>query len=158
MPLWNYIVLPRKPEDAPYLQYIYFNEFPFNEFLANTPLVNGDVLEIFELQRRVLFTGIQIEVIRTANVVITPVTNSGIVFDSVDCNEISELTYVLGGGVLSQSTDLLAKSIVIDDPDYIGLRIESGAENLSGLQIMIQATASDEFAWNTPSNSAKRDG
>lgn len=158
LPLWNYIVLPRKPEDPPYLEYLFFNDYPLNEFIANSAPQDGDILEIFELYRRVLLTGVQIEVMQTADIILRPVTNSGLLFDSIDCNELSELAYVINGGTLNQSTDLIANSIVIDDPDYMGLRIESGAENLSDLQIRVQVTASDQFAWNTQTNSAEQDG
>lgn len=158
LPLWNYIVLPRVPEDVPYLTNLFFDEYPLKQFSETTILQNEDVLEVFLLDRRVLLTGVQVKVVQTADVVLRLVTNSGLIFDTIDCNELSELTYIINGGVLEQSTDLVANSIVIDDPDYIGFRIESGAENVDDLQISVQVTASDEFAWYTPTNSAKKDG
>lgn len=157
-PLWRYIVGPRSPEDAPYLVDLDFTTPPLSELVAFYPIIDEDVLEVLWLTRRVLVTGVKIEVVATADMVIRPVTNSGMVFGAIDCNVTSEHTYTLNGGVLNSSSDVLGNSIVVDDPDYLGIRIEAGAEYLGALSLRVQLMVSDGFSAYAPTNSSKKDG
>lgn len=157
-PYTQYIIGPRKPEDTPCFADFDFTTFPLNEFVAGHVPENGDVLELFWLTRRVQLLGLRIEVASPAPIMLTPVTNSGIMFVQFPCTEVGETTLVPNGSVLDRNTDLATKAIVIDDPDYIGLRIDMGAEYLGELSLRVQVVVSDTFLWSAPTNSVKKDG
>lgn len=155
LPLWTYVVPPRTPEDVPYIADLDFAIDPLAQFIAFTVLQSNDVLEIFELRRRVLVTGIKVEVEEPAiGLIIKPVTNSGMVFDDIDCSIRSNKTYVLNGGTLDRNTDLIKNSVLIDDPDYLGIRIVQGAHEIDSLKVRIELVANDEYPyWATPNYS-----
>ena len=155
LPLWTYIVSPRVENQPIYTGYLDFTEYPLIEFVAEHAPANGDTLEVFWLLKRILLIGVQIEVNIPAPIVLRPVTNSGILFDNIDCSTNKKIILTAFGGELDRSTDLDIHSIVIDDPDYLGLRIEAGAQHLEELSIQVQLSMSDEFAWDTRTNSAK---
>lgn len=153
LPLWQYVVPPRAPEDGPYVVSIDFAEDPYYSFAEEYVPLNEDVLEIFELRRRVLLTGVQIEIVQPAqNLIVRPVTNSGIVFNAIDCSTRSRLLYAIDGGMVDRTTDLEAHSVLVDDPDYFGLRIESGSIALTQLEIRVELAISDEFKWSARTN------
>lgn len=145
--LWQYVVPPRKPEDALYITYLDFAEDPLFSFADYYKPISGDVLEIFELRRRVLFTGVQIEIVQPAEgLIIRPVTNSGIIFQTIPCDVRSRTLYAVDGGVVDRATDIDLHSRLIDDPDYFGLKIESGSVNLTQLALRIELAVSDEYS------------
>jgi hypothetical protein len=155
LPLWQYVVPPRTPEDQPYIVDLDFAVDPLAQFIAVYQPVDKDVLEVFELRRRVLITGLRVEVEEpAAGLVIRPVTNSGMVFDPIDCTLRSDKTYVLNGGTLDRSTDLIKNSVLIDDPDYLGFRIESGVGELDALRMRVELVANDTFPWWATTNYA----
>src|SRR5690606_18533535 len=99
LPLWNYVVPPRKPVDSPYIVDLDFGVDPLTEFLQAHTVVDKDVLEVFELRRRVLVTGVKVRILEPAqSLVIRPVMNSEVYFDAIDCSERTDKTYLLGGG------------------------------------------------------------
>lgn len=154
--LWEYTVIPRVECSPPYVA-----EYDFSSPVlvsALPPLYPGDVLEIFTLDKRILLTGAKIEVIRPApGLLITPVTNSGKLFDTIDASIYSNEVYAIGGGVLDSSVDLRYRAVIIDDPDYFGLRLSGSTANISQLQLGIQLAVSDCFDISvTPTNSQLR--
>lgn len=158
-PLYTYIVGPRIPEDDPYIADLDFTQYPLRHvpdfFMPN----NGDTLEIFWLVRRVQLQALHVQIIHPAQVVFRPHTNTNMAnFIEVDCSHIHDTTYAINGGVVDSSTDLLSKAIVIDDPDYLGFRIEQGAGYLTDLHMRVSLIVSDAFPWNMQTNSPKKDG
>lgn len=147
-PYTIYIVGPRKPEDAPYMADLDFGKYPLVYFVAENNPGNGDILEVFTLDRRVQLIGLRIEVVAVAPVILQPVTNSGISFPVFDCTAPKDTTFVLPP----------EQALVIDDPDYLGLQILDGAEFLNELFIRVQLVVSDTFSHKTPTNSVKKDG
>lgn len=152
LPLWNYIVPPRTPEDPMYIADLDFAVDPLAQFIAFNVLQSNDVLEVFDLRRRVLLTGLKVEIEEPAyGLIIKPVTNSGMLFDDIDCSLRSDKTYVLNGGTLNRNTDLIKNSVLIDDPDYLGFRIVQGASEIETLRMRVELVANDEFPyWATP--------
>ena len=141
------------PEDLPYIAYMDFGNDPLNLFVDAYTLTNGDTLEVFELTKRVLFTGVSIEILEPATeLVLKPVTNSKILFDEVLCDSRTRRTYAVNSGMLDYSTDIDTHSRLIDDPDFFGFTIESGAHNLSSLSIKIELVVSDEYRWHATPN------
>ena len=155
LPLWQYVVAPRKPEDAPYITELDFGEFPLNTIFDSVQLVAGDVLEIFELTKRVLFTGISLEVLESAETTLTPVTNSRIPFDAIDCSIKSRRVLAVNGGEFNYATEIDTHSVLVDDPDFLGLRIDAGVSELANLKIKIELSVSDEYSWAATPNYAR---
>jgi hypothetical protein len=155
-PYWQYTVVPRVPEDEPYRVELDFAELPLADLLPYWGIADKDILEIFLLDKRVLFVGIKIEVQTPAeNLVITPVTRSGVLFSSIDCSVKSNNTYLPFGGILDRNTDVLLHAFRVEEPDYLGLKIESGVATLDSLLLQVELVVSDEFSLDTLSNSSK---
>ncbi len=152
MPLFRYIVTPRGTEDLPYLADLNFYEEPLATLVPYLQLRNYDILEVFWLRKRVLLTGVQILVDSPAPVLIQPVTDSGLIFDPIDCRKPSERIYAIGGGLVADSVDLLSRSVIIEEPDYLGLQILAGAEDIASLGLRVQLAVTDMFPWNAPTN------
>lgn len=148
LPLWQYIVPPRTPEDEPYIVDLDFAVDPLAQFVAYHTLGSNDVLEVFDLRRRVLVTGLKVEVEEPAEgLILQPVTNSGMVFDAIDCSIRSDKTYVLGGGTLDRTTDLIEHSVLIDDPDCLGFKILQGAAEIETLKLRVELVANDDYPY-----------
>lgn len=132
-----------------------FTKFPLDEFVSRYAPEPGDALELFWLTRRIQLLGIRVEIPSPSPVTIQPFTNSGLLYPEIDCSEPSDLTYV-PGGLLGKNTDVNKTALVIDDPDYLAVRIIDGS--IDFLQMRVQLIVSDTFAWNAPTNSVKKDG
>src|SRR5690606_18386826 len=116
--------------------------------------VDGDVLELFLLQHRVLVVGAEIEVVSPATgLIIQPCTRSGVHFDSINCTLTSKAIYAPFGGKLDRTTELETHSFVVEEPDFFGLRIISGAAGLTDLAINVTLSVSDEFSLHSNTNS-----
>lgn len=151
-PLYQYIQSPPKEGDRVWVQEYDFLEFPLSEIVGVFNPAIGDVLEVELLDRRVQFQGLRISVVTPAlGVSLEPFTNSGATFDFVDCNEISEYVYLPFGGKMNKSTDLRETSFVLDDPDYIGLRVLSESY-INTLNIRIAVMYSNTFSGLGTSN------
>lgn len=155
MPLWQYVVQPRTYYADPYISRLDFQEPLLNEFLAYYAPKDGDVLEVFALTKRVLVVMLQVDVKTPADVVIQPVTHYNIQFDQVDCNIAGPHDLLVGGGVPGPTINLAQSAILVDDPDYLGFKIISGAENLSDLVIDFTLSVQDEYPWWATTNSLK---
>ena len=158
LPLWNYIVPPLKPNDPLYVEYLDFSEGALSAFVSEYDPQAGDVLEIFRLRRRIKLIGIQLQVEKPAQILIRPVMNSRFYYDVCDASVRSDVTYLLNGGILDRSTDVAAHSIVIDDPDFVGLQLEGSPINLGKLALKATLVYSEDFSAYAPTNSVKRDG
>lgn len=153
LPLWNYIVPPRTVDDPPYIVELDFSTYPLNEFLAEYPVVDGTVLEIFCLRRRVQITAAQITVQSPVEgMVITPVMHSNTPFDSIACDTRKIETLTPFGGKLDRATNVEQHSVLIDDPDYFGIRIDTQATLLADLAIHVELSASDIYPWDARDN------
>lgn len=155
LPLWQYIVPPPKPSDEPYVAYLDFSEGALNAFVNAYSPKTGDTLEVFVLRRRVKLIGAQVEVINPTPLFLTPTMNSGYAFDVIDTSVRSDRTYLLNGGLLDRNTDISKHSVVIDDPDFFGFVLGSGAANLNQLNIKLTLSTTDKFSAYDPTNSAK---
>lgn len=154
-PLWLHGNVPRVPEDKPYIIGLDFTDVDLEDFrLFYQPEV-GDVLEIFDLTRRVLLIGVKITVLAHADIRFNIVTNGDIVFDQVDCSKADTITYLVNHGTLSSSTAIAEHSVLIEQPDFIGLQIAAGAESLQYLNILVQLVVRDEYEYSAPTNSTK---
>lgn len=154
-PYWIYTVIPRNYDQPLYYSHIDFAEAPYNELEWHYLVANGDILEVFLLQHRVLVVGVEIEIVSPADIVLRPVTRSGILFDAVDCSLGKKEIYTPFGGLLDRATDLQTHSFRVEEPDYFGFQILSGAANLSQLEIAVTLSVADEFSLDTFSNSTK---
>lgn len=155
MPLWRYVVPPREYYAEPYISRLDFQEPSLAEFLAYYPIEDDDILEVFALTKRVLVVMLQVDVKTPANVVVQPVTNYNIQFDPVDCNIAGPVNLLVGGGKPGPTINLAQSAILVDDPDYLGFKIISGAENLSDLVIDFTLSVQDEYPWWATTNSLK---
>lgn len=154
-PYWMYTVIPRYYEEPLYYSHIDFGSEPFNQLEWFYNVGNGDILEFFLLQNRVLLVGVEVEIVTPANIHLLPVTRSGVPFDIIDCSQQGKNIYRPFGGLLDRATDLLEHSIRIEEPDYLGFMVVSGAENLVDLEIAVTVSVADEFSLDTKSNSTK---
>lgn len=155
-PYWQYTVVPRNYEEPVYRASLDFASpeyLPLSEFfLLNT----GDILEVFLLENRMLVTGVQVEIREPAEgVVLQPVTRSGVYFDPINCFAETKAIYAPFGGRVGRTTNLATHSFRVEEPDYLGFRIVSGAFNLIELAIDVTLGVSDTFSLDTPSNSSK---
>lgn len=152
---WDYTVVPRVPEDPAYIADLDFAMPPLAN-LTYYGVTNGSILEVFRLTKRVLITGLKIEVVvPVEGLVIQPVTHSGVFFDAIDCGVLSARTLRPFGGTLDRDTDLLLHSFRIEEPDYLGLKLVTGAAGLGNLALNVQLAVSDTFSLDTLSNSTK---
>lgn len=150
--LWQYVVPPRTPEDRPYIVDLDFAEDPLFSFVEQFAPQSGDVLEVFTLRRRVLVTGVSVEVAHpTAGLLLRPVTNSGMVFDEIDCSIRSKAMYAIDGGIVDRATNLVEHSVLIDDPDYFGFQI-IGSGDLTALCLEVQLAVSDQYSYKARTN------
>lgn len=153
--LWEYTVIPRVECQPPYVADLDFSSPVLVSALP--PLVAGDTAEVFILDKRILLTGAKIEVVEPApGLLITPVTRSGQLFDTIDAGEYSQEVYAIGGGVLDSSVDLRYRSVIIDDPDYFGIKLGGSVVALNQLHINIQLAISDCFSIHMRTNSQLR--
>lgn len=155
-PLWLHGNIPRVPEDEAYVVSLNFKgNVSLSEFLAYYAPQNGDTLEVFNLDKRVLVIGVQVTVEGPADVVLQPVTNSGAPFDQINCAHRTTATYLVNHGVMDKTTVVSQHSLLLEEPDYFGFQIVSGAENLQYLNIRVQLIVRDEYDWFARSNSSK---
>lgn len=145
-PYWLYTVLPRTCDEPVYRKEVVSLEADIH---------NGDTLEIFILDKRVLFAGAQIEIALPSEVVLQPTTRDGIVFDPVYCGTPQKKTYMPYGGILDRATDVKAHSFVVEEPDYFGFKVLSGAENIPDLLLIVTLSVLDDFAIDSKTNSTK---
>lgn len=154
-PYWQYTVVPRNYEQPVYRMEVDFGLPPYNELDWHYLVQDGDVLEFFILRNRVLLVGVDIEIVSPAEVVLEPVTRSGVPFNVIDCSLPSRQVLTPFNGILDRATSLVEHSMRIEEPDYLGMRIVSGALNLTDLSIIVTASVVDEFSLDTKSNSTK---
>lgn len=155
-PLWLHGNIPRIPEDAAYIANLDFTKDEYlRDFLSYYIPTDGDILELFVLDRRVLLIGAQIHIRTPAGLVFTPVTNSGVPFDSVNAAIRQKTTYLVNGGKLDSTTVIADHSILLEEPDYFGIRLDAGATNLQYLDVQVQLVVRDEFSPYAPTNSSK---
>lgn len=156
MLLWYYTVVPRVEGDPPYIVELDFAVDPLNAFVNYYQPIAGDTLEAFILDKRVLLTGAEVSILEPApGLHIRIVTNSGIVFDTIDCSVRSTHLYAIDGGIVDRATDLRVHSRLIEYPDYLGIEIVNGSVHLPNLAIRIQLAVSDEFEWTATPNYEK---
>lgn len=152
-PLWYYTVLPRVPEDTPYIARLDFSTGDLNLFVNYWAPSDGDVLEIFQLNKRVLVTGLQVKVLTPVlGLVVKPVTNSLIKFDSVDCSERKVATLAVGGGDLNRTVNVEEQSKLVAMPDFLGIQILQGSASLEELSIEVQLVVSDSYKFDASPN------
>lgn len=153
LPLWMYIVPPRTVDDPPYIVDLDFSAYPLNDFAAEYPVADGSILEIFCLRRRVLVTAAQITILSPVEgMVITPVMHSDTPFDSIACDTRKIETLTPFGGKLDRATNVEQHSVLVDDPDYFGIRIDTQAMLLADLSIHVELSVFDTFSWNARNN------
>lgn len=157
LPLWNYIVSPPKPEDKPYLGRYKFSTIALAEFLNEYHPAVGDVLELFWLRRRVKFVGVNVKVTGISpGLTLQLITNSGVLFDPIDAGVESDNTYAVNGGLLNIATNLAEHSIVIDNPDYLGVRLDGNVGALAALDFTITLSTTEEFSTSDPTNAPEQ--
>lgn len=154
LPLWQYIVGPRTPEDVPYETDLDFTEGLLWEFVEDYEPTYNDVFEVFRLFKRVRITALQVTIDKPAPVGLIPVMDSGTPYDLIDCSTTKTVYLTPFGGALDRTTDLEIHSLLIDDPDYLGFRIDSGVAYLQDLAIRVQLVVTDTFPYDARSNSA----
>ena len=150
-PLHLYPITPPECGYPGYFKVIDFSAWPYSKFLDEVTLANGDVLEIFPLVRRVLFQAVRVDVVDTADLSITPVTNCHTCFDTVDTNNKGSHTYLPFGGTLDKNTNLLDTSFIIQQPDYLGIRLETVA-NIAELKVALAIATDTQFSATAPTN------
>lgn len=154
-PYWYYTVIPRTYNQPIYEKLLDFSEPPYDEIEWYYNAQNGDVLELFLLENRVLVDGVTLDIQIPADIEIQVVTRSNILFDVVDCSSEKRIIVTPFGGYLDRSTDVASHSFVVEEPDYVGLKIISGHQNLAELRINVTALVSDSFDINAKTNSSK---
>lgn len=150
-PLHLYPIIPPECGYPGYFKVIDFSAWPYNKFLDEVVLADGDVLEIFPLVRRVLFQAVRVDVVDAADISITPVMNSPVCMDTVDANSRGSHTYLPFGGVLDTNTNLTDTSFIIQQPDYLGIRLETVA-NIAELKIALAIASDTQFSATAPTN------
>jgi hypothetical protein len=96
---------------------------------------------------------VQIDITSPAiGLTLTPVTNSGILFDTIDASVKSKSTYAVNGGLLDINTNLKQHSVVIDNPDYLGILLGGSVAGIASLNMKITLSTSEEFAVTDPTN------
>lgn len=154
-PYWMYTVIPRNYDQPLYRAELDFGEEPYNLLNSYFQVLDGDILEAFLMQHRVLVTGVAVQIVMPADIIIQPVTRSGILFDPIDCSVPSDRIYTPYGGILDRATDIAQHSFRVEEPDYIGFKVISGSANLNDLSMVVTVSVSDEFSLDTLSNSTK---
>lgn len=152
--LFRYVVLPPQ-EDVPYLLWFEPHVPPLQEFLSNVQVAQGDVLELFVLNKRVAFQGAQIEILSPVDhVKFTPVMNTPTKFDMIDCSVKGVATYLPQGGVLDKNTSLTPQQFVIDHPDYFGIRFDEASGSIDQLQFQVTLLVNEDFGPELPPNAS----
>lgn len=154
-PYWLYTVTPRNYDQPIYYKHVDFGQAPYNELEGHYLVANSDTIEFFLLQHRVLVVGAEVEIVTPSDMVLRPVTRSGIPFDYVECSSKHKTIYTPFGGILDRATSLLDHSFRVEEPDYFGFEVVAGAQNLASLEIAVTLSVSDEFSLDTHSNSSK---
>jgi hypothetical protein len=72
-------------------------------------------------------------------------TNSGAPFEVIDCSQLSSHIYLPYGGVLDRAGSLTNRAFVIDNPDFVGLQIDSIAGDISKLLLQVDLVYSTSF-------------
>lgn len=154
-PYWYYTVVPRNYNQPVYETILDFSEPPFDAIEWYYNASNGDILELFILDNRVLVTGVTVAVEIPSEVQIEIISRSKIPFGQIDCSEAGQITLTPFGGVLGRTTNLQEHSFVVEEPDYIGIKLVSGAENLAALRLKVTALVDDLFTPQAKTNSSK---
>lgn len=151
-PLWRYIVLPPR-EDTLYLKWFTPAESPLEQFFDATTVDTGDVIELFTLDERVVFQGVQIEVLLpAAGITLTPVMNTPTQFESINCGGASKAIYLPQGGTLTEATNLTDTQFIIDNPDYFGFRVDAAGGDWAALQVQVTLMVNEQFDAELPTN------
>lgn len=155
-PYWIYTVTPRNYEQPIYQADLDFAEAPYNALGGEYPIALGDTLEVFLLQHRVLVVGVRVEVVEPAvGLILTPITRSGVTFNSVDCTYRQEKLLAPFGGTVDRNVVLSDHSFVVEEPDYLGFRLSGAVPALNELNLRVTLSVSDEFSLAARTNSTK---
>lgn len=155
-PYWLYTVPPRRYEQPAYAAELDFSDPPLDDLTTYYGVKDGDILETFLLQHRVLVVGAEIEVVEPAvGLILQPRTRSGIIFDAINCSQKSKAMHAPFGGKVGRSTNLKDSSFVVEEPDYFGLDIVSGVGELHNLGLRVTLAVSDDFDLDSRNNSTK---
>lgn len=142
----TYIVSPPREDDqVPNFTFDFSSPW-LQAFLQRYPLQAGDILEVMLLNRRVQLQGVRITVQRTVDeLMLRLFTNSGAPFEVIDCSLPSSHIYLPYGGVLDRAGSLTNRAFVIDNPDFVGLQIDSIAGDISRLILQVDLVYSTSF-------------
>lgn len=146
---------PLKPPECgypPYFSIIDFSKGAYKKFLETVNVNSGDTLEIFPMVRRVLFQGVMVQIYNPAvGTTFTPVMNSPTTMDTVDASKEGSALYLPFGGVLDKNTSLADKQFIIQQPDYVGIKLNTKGA-IEDLKLAITVVISNSFSGLEPTN------